>query len=156
MSITHKYYVWAGTILLVFFICVPLLTLLPLISNTSVVLLQGSSIMAAGLVIAVTLHSICRLRTLTSLVTLPWNIKLFQINIRILLPLLCIFCNSLWNTVFNARIFFSFTIKLYFHSLAVCQHSVRYGKETIQVYYLVSTQISLWSQIDLGWRFTAW
>lgn len=77
MSITHKYYVWAGTILLVFFICVPLLTLLPLISNTSVVLLQGSSIMAAGLVIAVTLHSICRLRTLTSLVTLPWNIKLF-------------------------------------------------------------------------------
>ena len=87
------------SILRVFFICVPLLTLLPLISNTSVVLLQGGSVMAAGFVIAVTLHSIRHLPTLTSLVTLPWNIQ-YQNSASLTLYF---FRNSLWNTVFTVK-----------------------------------------------------
>lgn len=84
------------------------LTLLPVISNTSVILLQGGSFMAAGFVIAVTLHSIRRLPTLTSLFTLSWNIQ-YQNSASLTLYF---FCNSLWNTVFNARNFLSLTIKL--------------------------------------------
>ena len=84
------------------------LILLPLISNTSVILLQGGSVMATGLVIAVTLHSMRRLPTLTSLVTLSWNIQ-YQNSASLTLYFLC---NFLWNTVFNARNFLSVTIKL--------------------------------------------